>query len=568
MSEVVLVGRAELDAIYQSLKKMQDQASSASDELSTFGKKTQEGLDRQTKHTETSIKKTGSSLRRLANQLYSDFKGLLSLEALQSGMKLSSQFKGAIGESILLGDTIRRIGGSFNVAKQDFGRFQGALSRGLGDIGASSEAAAAALEGLKGMGVNASSAIGLSKGAVTLAGMSGEKGNEKGIAGLLGRTLQAQGADINDKGAQQKLIGEVTAAVTSTGKQSSEILGAMEQIFSTMDKSLRGKMGPEGMAQMAVMATTVGPAATKALQEYLSKGAIQRLPLEAQGFNIMGENGGIDMKALKTFVDTTRGRIGGDPRASLQSAGFSEEASEGLVRLADQTAQVTENLKKLDSATRDNETAFMQSMGMLDAFKGSINTIKGRIEEWSSGMSQTVTDFFAAQVGDAAGSGAVAVGGATLAAILAGGGLRGIGKQLGSGLGGYAKKEAYESVTGEKVQNVFVVNASEIGGGVGGAAANGLGMLGKAGAVGAAGGVGALIGSQVINPLLDKFTQTKTSEGFEGNAVEALFFKLDKLLGGSASAGVMKANQQMKVVIETKEPNLRATEKVSRGTSN
>lgn len=565
-NDVVLVGRAELESIYQSLKKMTDQAEKSGEELATFGKRTQEGLDRQTKNTEKNIKKTGSSLRQLANQLYSDFKALMSMEALGAGLKLSSQFRGAIAESITLSDTIRRLGGSFNVAREDFGRFQGAIAKGLGDIGASSEAAAQALQGLTGMGVKGQeSAIALSKGAVTLAGMSGEKGGEKNIARLLAQTLKAQGADVNDRAAQQALIGEVTAATQATGKQASEILGAMEQIFSTMDKSMRGKFGPEGMAQMAVMASTVGPAATKALQEYLSKGAIQRLPLEAQGFKIFDEKGGVDMKALKSFVETTRGRIGGDPRASLMTAGFSEEAAEGLVRLADQSQAVAENMSKLSSATRDNEQAFKSSMGLLDAFKGSINTVKGRLEELGGGALQKITDFLAAQVGDTAGSTAVVASGATLAALLAGGGLRGVGKNL---LGGMAKKELHEQITGEQVQSVYVVNAAEIGaaagaggiGGIGGKLAKGAGILG-------AGAAGYMVGEQIVNPALDKLTKGKTSEGFEGNVVERLFFKLDKLLGGEASKNIMKANQ-VAIKIETTEPNLRATQKVKRGASN
>lgn len=570
-NEVVLVGRAELDGIYQSLKKMTDQATAGGDEIANFGKKTQDNLDRVTKKTENDIKKTGSALRRLASQLYSDFKGLMALESLQTGLKLSSQFKGAVSESIHLSDTIRRLGGSFGIAKGAFGAFQAKLERGLGDIGASSEAAAAALNGLTGKGVKGDASImNLTKGAVTLAGMSGEKGNEGGVSNLLASTLQSSGKNVNDQGAQKALIGEVTAAVTSTGKKSSEILGAMDQMFSTMDSQLRGKMGPQGMAQMAVMATTVGPMATKAIQQYLAKSPIQRMAMQAQGFNIMGKNGQIDMKALQSFIKNVKGRTGMDPRQSLQTAGFDEEAAEGLVRLGERADDVAQALDKLKGASRDNEAAFKNSMGMLDSFKGAINTIKGRIEEWTGGISQSITDLLQAQVGHVGGSAAVVAGGATLAAILAGGGLRGIGKGLFSAAGGMAKAKAIEGITGEKVQNVYVVNAAEI---AGGSAAAGLipgggklaGLLGKAGMVAGAGAAGYMLGDKVINPALDKFTQGTTKEGFEGNAVERLFSKLDMLLGGKLSGTDSK---YMKVVVETTEPNLRAKSKVSRGTSN
>lgn len=567
-NEVTLVGRAELENIYKSLKRMSAESKKSAEEMSNFAKHVQENLDKQTKNTENNVKKTGSALRRLAGQLYSDFKALMSLESLQGALKLTSQFKGAISESITLADTIRRVGHSFGIATKDFSSFHSSLSKGLGNIGASSESTARALEGLTGLGVKGEGSImNMTKGAVTLAGMSGEKGGERNIAQLLGKVIQAQGKDVNDRTAQNQLIGEVTAATKATGKQASEILGAMDQIFSSMDKSLRGKIGPEGMAQMATIAATVGPNATKALQEYLGKSSIARMGMEAQGFNIVGKGGQIDMKALKSFIETTRGRVGGDPRASLMTAGFSEEAAEGLIRMADQSALVEENLNGLAKATRDNEQAFRESMGLLDSFKGTINTVKGTLEKAFAPAIKGLTDVISSQVGDTAGSAVVVGGAATLAAILAGGGLRGVGKQM---LGGELKKRAYEGITGEEVQNVYVVNAAEIAGasalpGVGGKMAGIGGKLMKGAGVLGAGAAGYALGDQLINPLLDKFT-TKTDEsGFTGNAIERFFAMLDRRMGGNLSG---TQDHQFRVLIETKEPNLRAVTKPSRGGNN
>ncbi len=569
-NEVVLVGRAELDSIFQSLKKMTDQAQAGADEIGNFGKKTQENLSKVTKKTENDIKKTGGLLRRLASQLYSDFKGLMSLEALQGGLKLSSQFKGAIAESVTLSDTIRRLGGSFGIAKQDFGKFQASLSRGLGDIGASSESAANALQGLTGMGVKGKASImNLSKGAVTLAGMGGEKGNEKQIAGLLGSTLRSQGKDVNDINSQKALIGEVTAAVTSTGKQASEILTAMDQIFSTMDKQLRGSVGPQGMAQMATMATMAGPMAAKGLQEYLSKSPIERMAMQAQGFNVMGKNGGIDIKKLQEFIKTTQQRTGMDPRKSLMTAGFSEEAAEGFVRLAEKTDDVQAAMTRLASASRDNEAAYRKSMGMMDSFRGSINTVKGRIEEWTQGLSQGITDVLSSQVGNIAGSSAVVGGGAILAATLAGGGLRGIGKGLAGTAGGLLKKEAMEGITGEKVQNVYVVNMSEMGKGGGvGSVASGIGLgTGAlvAGGVAIAAGAMALQQQQMLaEPNIDKRFDmaSKNDQGFGDKSARAGGGLQDMLVN------FINSHKTPKVEIYTKEPNLKVRSEVSRGAGN
>lgn len=544
---------------------MNDEAKGATNTIGTLGKKTQDTLETATKKTESSIKRSGALMRRMASQLYSDFKALMSLESLQAGLKLSNQFKGAVTETVKLSDTVRRLGGSFGIARDSFGKFHGALSRGLGDIGASSEAAANALQGLAGLGVKGEkSAVNLSKGAVTLAGMSGEKGNEQSVARLLGTAIQATGKDINDEKTQKAFIGEVTAAVQATGQQASVILQNMNEIFSKMPDDLRKKTGPQSMAQMAVMASTVGPMATAAIAKYMSMSKIQRMAMEAQGFNIMGKNGSIDIQKLQDFIKNVKGRTGMDARQSLQTAGFSEDEAEGLVRLGERADDVAKNLEKLQGATRDNEEAFHRSMGMLDAFKGSINTVKGRIEQWSGGLTQTITDFLSSQVGHVGGSTAVVAGGATLAAILAGGGLRGIGKGLfGAGMS-EAKLKAEEAITGEHIQKVYVTNASDFGGMGAGAAAGGMGMLGKAGAVLGAAGVGAAVGEYVVNPLLDKYTQGKNSSGFEGNAVERMFDWMDQKMGGRMS-GTNRNPVKVQVQVHTTEPNLKAKSKVDRG---
>lgn len=552
-NEVVLVGKAEFDAIYQSLKKVRDQFEAGNQEMGALGKKTQDTLEKTRKKTEDGIKSTAGGLRRLASQLYSDFKALLSLNALQESLKISSQFRNAITESVKLSNTVRRLGNSFGISGDEFGKFQASVARGLGDIGAGTEEASRALEGLAGLGVRGQkSALGLVKGAVTLAGMSGEKGNEGNVAGLLAKAIQSQGKDVNDAAAQKEMIGEVTAAVQVTGKQASEILGAMDQIFSTMDRSLRGKIGPEAMTQMATMAATVGPMATKAMQEYLAKGQIERLPQEMQGFNIFGKGGQIDFKALKKFVDSTKGRIGMDPRRSLQTAGFSEDAAEGLLRIAEQSDRVKDSLSNLAKASRDNEEVYKRTLGLGDAFRGTINTLKGRLEELTKGVSQTITDFFAAQIGDVAGSTVVAGGGAVVAAMLAGGGLRGI-------FSGMVGKAATEKLTGEKVQPVYVTNSAEIGAAAsgGGLLGGGAKVLGKGLALGTAAVAGYQLGDKVINPMLDKYT-TGTSQArpdFEGNVIERFFAKLDQKFGYMLSG--TRDLHTKKILVETKEPNLR-----------
>jgi len=569
VGEVKITSRADLNNVIKELLKIRREGKATTEEMKNLGVQLNKTLGQSAKTTEEQIKKSGTMMRRIASQLYSDFKALASLNALEGALKLSNQFQGAVTETIKLSDTIRKLGNSFGIAKKDFGSFEGSLVKGLGKIGASSEGASNALQGLTGLGVKGQSSIeNLTTGAITLAGAGNEKGNEKQIAAQLGRTLQASGNNVNDVSAQQKLIGEVTASVKATGMESSKILGAMEQIFSTMDKSLRGKVGPEAMAQMATIAATVGPQATQAMQEYLSKSGVERMGMEQQGVNFFGKDGQLDVKNLVKFIQEGSKRIGFDPRKSMESFGFSAEAAEGLVRIAEQSKTVEENMKALGNATRDNVQAYREGMGLMESFNGAINTVKGALLSKVGGLTQTVTDVISSQVGDTAGSTAIVAGGGILAAMLAGGGLRGI----GGALGGLAKEKAYESVTGENVIPVKVINFSDMtalsgaGGAMGGLLekAKGLGgIAAKGGLIGAAGAAGYVIGT-----LIDNYGPTvkgKNNEGFEGGLLERLFFKLDQMRGGEASTNF---NKNMKVIVESKVPNLQGkSEHTNRGMS-
>lgn len=558
-NEVVLVGRAELDQILKSLKKFRDQGEQSQKTIQQLGKKTNETLENSTKKAETKIKQTGALLRRMASSLYSDFKALMSLNSLQGAMKLSSMFSGAVGDAIDLSDTIRRLGTSFGIAQKDFGSFHALMTKGLGEIGASSEEAAKALEGLSGLGLKDQNAIlSMTKGAVELASMSGERGNTKQVAGQLGSVLRAQGKDVNDVGSQKALMGEVTAAVKTTGKGASEILGAMDEIFSKMPQDLRKKVGPKFMAQMAAVATTAGPGATQAISKLFSMDKIQRMGLEAQGFHPFDKKGNLDMNSLMKFVKEVGSRGGMGARAGLKTAGLSDEEAEGLVRLAEQTDRVTQTLGTLEGATRDTEQAYKDSRGFVESFKGAISNVTGTLQSIPGvgTAMQKVTDMMSGAASSKAGSFGVVAGGATIAALMAGGGLKGI-----TGLiGGEMKKKAFEEATGEKVQDVFVVNADQIGGNNSPlAAAGGMGMLGKAGMVGAALTGGLAIGEGVN-------WADKQMGGGMGDAIVAGFDKLDKWMGGMMS-GTDRSGKTNKVYIETKTPNLRQSDKPSRGGS-
>ena len=555
---VELSTKIDANAILKSLHKVHDEALRSSKEVGQLGKQINENLEKTSKKTEQSIKQTGSVLRRMASQLYSDFKALMSLQSLQVALKLSNMFEGAIAQGVDLSDTIRKLGTSFGIAKSDFGKFNDDLNAGLAEIGASSDEAARALEGLTGLGLKDKNAImNLTKGAVELGGISNERGNIKGIAGKLGSTLQAEGKNPNDMGAQRALIGEITAAVKTTGKGASEILDAMNDIFSKMPQDLRKKIGPKFMAQMASVVSVAGPGATAAMQKMFGMDKVQRMGLEAQGFHPFNKQGGMDMDSLMKFIKDVGSRGGMGARVGLKTAGFSDEEAEGLARMAEQADRVKDTLKTLEGASRDTEQEFKDSRGMVDNFKAAINTTKDNLSNLFHGgeIAKGMTDMLQKASSSKLGSAALVGGGATIAAMLAGGGIRGI-----VGLaGGEMKKKMYEEATGEKVQDVFVVNADQISSGGGGIGST-LGSVGKT-----AGGLGlALAGGMAVGEGVNMLD--KKMGGGMSDAIVAGFDKLDKWMGGAMSG--TNRGDKTKVYIETKSPNLRASDKPSRGSAN
>ena len=530
--------RSELSKVITELAKIRDKADEVSKSLDEMGDTAGDAIGKKQKETETFFGKLTSIGRRTADQLKRDFMAMGSMASLKGAMNLGSMFGDSIQQTVSLSDTIRKLGTSFGVARQDFSKFQDQLTKGLGDIGMSSDEAAATLKGLAGSGVQgAGNVTEYAKASAQLASLGGEKGRAGDVAKGMAGVVRAQGKDVNDPAAMQAVAKAVTKAMQGTGQSATQVLGTIDKIFSAMPEEMRKNTTAEAMTSYSAAETVAGPGATQALQKYLGMSQIEKAGMEAQGFGkVFTKEGGLDIGALKEFSKSMRSR-GLDMRGSLQTAGFSSEEAEGLSRLADQSDKVAEAMERVKSASDDYAKETRKAMGLGEAFQSNINKVKGSLTGVGSKVTQGLSDALASASETTGGAVAVTAGAGVLGALMAGGGLRGI----GSALGGEAKKQAREAMTGQKVQDVYVTNASEIGGG--GAAGAAGGMMGKAGGALAAGAAGYAVGSEVLNPLIDKFTQGKTDEGFEGNAVERLMFKLDQLVGGETSKQFNKAQE-------------------------
>jgi hypothetical protein len=136
-----------------------------------------------------------------------------------------------------------------------------------------------------------------------------------------------------------------------------------------------------------------------------------------------------------------------------------------------------------------------------------------------------------------------------------------------------AKAQAIESITGNKVQDVRVINPEEIKG-------DSLIDSMTGGATGVMGGVGRMIVPALKSaaiasaPLAVAYGAGKAAEniswentqGFSGNAFEQLFFRLDQLFGSDRFKQFQTAQKSLvQVDVKMHSPELKAAVKKPRG---
>lgn len=571
MSQPVELGvKSSLNKIIQELEQLRDKSKEVGSEFKGMGTDVAESMTKNTKRSERFLNDLRGMGRRVADQLRGDFKTLMSINALTDAMKLGQQFRGSIKETVALSDTIRKLGTTFNIASKDFSSFQNKMVKGLGDIGLSSDVASRSLAGLAETPVRGEdNLLAYSKSAGMLASIAREEGSEGNIAGGMARVIQARGGNVQDASQMQALSEDLRKVFAETGRGPTQTLQQMEQLFAKMPKDLRQAISSSGLTNLAAASAMGGPNATKFLEEYLGKSPVARMAFEAQGgAGIFGEDG-IDTAKFGEFASSIMNRVGGDPRMAAQTLGLTDDAAEGFVRLAENLDKVKAAQDRINQSSGSLAEQYRNSLGLGEAFRRNINRVKASLSEPLSFLTQKATDLLSSAGDSTMGSAGVVAGGGVLAAMLAGMGARGVGGAMGGMGGTMLKGAAAQAITGEKVQPVYVTNASEIAGmgAMGGAGKMGKGMMGKIGGLGMAAAGGVAIG-KLIEPAvtrgLDAGTTSKTAEGFEGNVLERLFFKLDQLVGGDVSTSF---NRNQKVIVELNKQELKASKQPTRGSS-
>lgn len=583
-NEVKLTVRQELDKIIQALQSVREHSDDVDKSFRQLGNDIDQSLQKGTKATEQKVSQSASFFRRMADQMKQDLRALASINAVGDALKISNQFRGSIRQSIELGDQIRKLSSIFGIAEDRFIKFQTKLSRGLGSIGLSSEAASNALAGLAQTQVRGEENLTqYARTAGMLASATGQQGREGDIASGIARVLTARGMDPNDLKSMKSVAEDLRRARNATGQSPVDILNSMEQIFAKMPEDLRKSISTRGLAGLAGAAQIAGPGGTDFLTELLGKSPIARKALEAQGFGDVVTDKGLDVERFGKAAKAVLGRVGGDPRLAAKTLGLSDDAAEGFVRLVKSLDRVKEVTDKVNNSQGTLEEQYKKSLGFFESFRANVERVKSFLAPVAAGVGQAGATIMGGAAsmegpgGDLASAGIVAGGGA-LAALLAGWGLRGIGKTALGGIGGtLATGAAASAITGKEVQPVYVVNAAEIaaGGALGGLGKGGL-LAGIGGTALKAGGIGlAAAGGAAAGYGLSELESSRRREYKEMNP-DSWFTKMDDALnlfiakvatGRDYASELRPATQQQKVVVELNERQLKATKQPSRGSS-
>lgn len=565
----------QLEDLLKGLQQVQEHAQSIKATFQETGKAAGESIESQSKKTETFLERMKNSGKSVARSLKDDFRSLMGLNALTESMRISNQFRGAIEEVFDLTDSIKKFGQALGIEGQNFGRFQSDLVRGLGRIGLGSDVASKAMKGLMGTGVRGDEQIlGYSAAAGQLASVSKSQGSEESLARMMATVLRAQGQDPNNVEAMRALATEVNRGYQTTGKSPEEILRGMEGMFTGMADDFRKRFSLQSMTQLSAAAQVAGPEATTFLEQYMRMSPIRRMALDAQGMGgVIGKDGTLNVDQLQRFAQTIRGRVGNDPQLAAETLGMSEDAAKGFLRLADSLDRVRRAQDDISKSTADLGEDYRNSMGFGEAFRANINRVKSLLStplSWISGGGSNLL-----QKASESDTGAMAVtgGAAVTAALLAGKGLKALGKGMrGGALGGLATGAAVEGLTGREVQPVYVVNAGEIGGGLAAAANGGSGILGKAARVAGLGALGygtfkaAEAATELQGDAKEKGYMTLKEEGHDKTAeayrmmmnMHSKFMELNFGIGSSQI-------QKVEVDVRSRDPGIRATSKGGRG---
>jgi hypothetical protein len=502
-------------------------------------------LEEQTQRGTNSI---GTYFRNLGTRVREDLQRAFDLAGIAAGAKFANEIGKGVKSVFEMERAFDKLNTRLKLTGQEFQKFKVDVGRAAASTGQSLETILPGVEiaAAKGDVKDPGQLAEIGKALGQVRATTGEDTGE--LADQVVEILKAQGKAITSQSFRQVLDAVQGTRQTGAFRSAGEAAQSLAQLAPFAN---RVGLNTRELGGLAAQATRAGDSGQAVLQQMIEKLAqpIQRQRLEAVLGTTLVKNGKFDAQALgkvdlsrfkdmskEQFAELTgiNGAAGGDFVRFIESFKDNTELFDKVTKGANETAQSFETATQSLAAKIDifKQKTVEAGREIGDGLSGVANSLlNGDLEgAWDSAKSA------GKGVTDNAGTLATAVGLTGLVGVLTGGAARRVLGGVGGTAAGLVKGEAAKAMG---VQPVYVVNASEIGSGLGGAMgaagqlsgkAGMMGMLGKAGAVG-----GALVAGLEIGSLLAEIPAVQ-----EGTV--NLFDMITKAFGGK---GIMSDEDAM-----------------------
>lgn len=539
------------ESVIRAMRDMGDETKKLAQAMEeALGKRAVENVDKLQKSSEKGSNQISTFFRNMGQRVREDLRTAFDATGIMAGTKLARE----IGEGVKSVFEMERAFDRLNTRLQLTGRTFLDFKKNVGGaVAATGQRLEDVLPGVETMAArgNVRDQGNLTQMAGMLAQVRATTGEDVSqLADTVVSVLKDQQKEVTARNAQS-VLDTLQAARTRGAFQTAGEAGGAVKSISPYAKQMG--LGTEQLGGLAAVASQAGGSGQKILEQLMKSasemgGATQ---LNATlGQNVFREGGqgqavGMNAGAL--------GRVNmQNPQIMEKITGLTGASGADLARFVD---AFKNGMGKFDEVTHSFGETQKQFDLATDNFSTSVAKFKQKTIEASreigtglSAAAQALTkgDFRGAAGGLTAAGGAAWENRGTLAGagalsagagLLMGGGINGLLKRL-PGVGGVASRlgggmlgGALADATG--VQKVYVVNALEIGQGVGNLSGLGAGMagaagvVGKAGLVGLAGGAGYAVGSG-LNALDENYLG-----GAGGNLLQSGMSGISKLMGGT-----------------------------------
>lgn len=435
----------------------------------SLGKKSVESVNMLEKKTEAATSKIQAYFRNLGSHVKEDLKSAFDFGKIMAGMKFADQVKEGIGQVLDMEKAFAKLNTRLQLSGKEFASFKTQMGKSVAGTGQKLEDILPGVEQAASRGgvkdPKALTAIG-----TILARSKAITGEDTAsIANEAVETLLLQGQKVTAASMKGMIDAMQGARASGSFKTAAEAGNAMNDIAPFAKKL---GIGTRGLAGLTSVASNAGETGNNILKQIMEKGTTiggQQQLNAVLGQNIF-KNGKLDASAIGK-IDTKRF---GDQAIMQEASGITGANGQELSLFVEAFAKGMPQFEKVVRGANETASQFdtaSNNLGSsLDKFReGLINSVR----DVSSNVSTLANDMINGKTGnfkanmkavggslaDNAGNLAMGAGLTLGVGALAGNGLKGL---LGK-TKGLAEAKALEQAAG--VTPVFVVNASEIGGG-------------------------------------------------------------------------------------------------------